>query len=253
MSALLSVELRRLFARRLVKALSVVALVGIAVTGILIAVNSRPGNEFHLYDVPTVLEGTSFLFAIGGWLIGSSFVGAEWQAGTVTTLLTWEPRRVRVLIAKAVALAVGMFVVVVALDAVFGLVLGLVAVTRGSTAAPDMELFLRAVSGLVFRIAAVSAIGGLLGLAIAMVAHNTGAAIGIGFVYLTVVEGIMRGLKPGWARWLIGDNANVLVLGRDAGFPPIGRSVWESALVLGLYVASFLVVATASFRARDVG
>ena len=253
MSALLSVELRRFFARRLVKALSVMALAGIAVAGILVAVNSRPGDEFHISHVATFFEGTSFLFAIGGWVIGASLAGAEWQAGTVTTLLTWEPRRLRVLVAKAAACALGIIALVATLDVVFGLVLSLVAATRGSIAGLDMGLFVRAVSGLVLRIAAISAIGSLLGLAIAMVAHNTGAAIGIGFVYLAVVEGIMRGLKPGWARWLIGDNANVLVLGGDTGFPPIGRSVWGAALVLALYVAGLLFVAAASFRARDVG
>ena len=253
MTSLLSVELRRFFARRLLKALAVLVFAGIAVTGILIAVNSRPGSEFSLGDLPQILEGTSFLFVIGCWVIGSSFAGAEWQAGTMTTLLTWEPRRSRVLIAKAVACALGAFTAAVALDAVFGLVLALVAATRGVTDGLDMGLLVRSVSGLVLRIAAVSAIGALLGLAIAMVAHNTGAAIGIGFAYLAVAEGIMRGLKPGWAPWLIGDNANVLVLGRDAGFPPIGRSVWEAALVLAIYVVGFLTIAAASFRVRDVG
>ncbi|MGH2635939.1 MAG: ABC transporter permease [Actinomycetota bacterium] len=252
MTALVSVELRRFFARRLVKALAVVAIAAMAVTGILVAVNSRPGNEFHLPDLAPILEGTSFLFVIGGWLIGSSFVGAEWQAGTMTTLLTWEPRRLRVLVAKALACAVGVAVVVVVLQAVFGSILALVASTRGSTAGVDDE-FLRSVVWLALRISAVSAIGALLGLAIAMVARNTGASIGIGFAYLAVVEGIMRGLRPGWAPWLIGDNANVLVLGRDATFPPIGRSAAEAALVLALYVLGFIAVAAVSFRARDVG
>jgi hypothetical protein len=130
-----------------------------------------------------------------------------------------------VLIAKVGACAFGVFVLVVALDAVFALVMTLVAATRGVTEGLHEGPLLREVVGLLLRIGAASAIGALLGLAIAMVAHNTGAAIDIGFAYLTVAEGIMRGLRPAWAPWLIGDNANVLVLGRDAGIPPIGRSV----------------------------
>jgi len=252
MMALLSVELRRFFARRLLKAVSLLALAGIVVTGILVAVNSRPGSELRLADLPTILEGTSFLFVIGGWLIGASFVGAEWQAGTVTTLLTWEPRRLRVLIAKSIACAVGLVVMVAVLDAVFALVLTLVAQTRGTTAGLA-DGFLGDVVALILRIAGVSAVGGLLGLAIAMVARNTGAAIGIGFVYLAVVESLMRGLRPGWAPWLLGDNANAFVLGGDPSSLMTGRSVGEAALVLGLYVAGLLVVAAASFRARDVG
>jgi len=249
---LVSVELRRFFARRLVKALALLALGVIGVIGVLVAVNSRPPDEFPLADLPAILEGTSFLFVIGGWLIGSSFVGAEWQAGTMATLLTWEPRRFRVLVAKAIACAAGVVAVVVALEAVFGLVLALVAATRGSTTGVDAEL-IRSASWLALRISAVSAVGGLLGLALAMVAHNTGAAIGIGFAYLAVVESIIRGLRPGWAPWLLGDNAGVFIVGRDATFPPIGRSAWGAALVLGLYAAGFLVAAAGSFRARDVG
>jgi len=36
------------------------------------------------------------------WVIGASSIGAEWQARSITTLLTWEPRRARVLAAKVV-------------------------------------------------------------------------------------------------------------------------------------------------------
>ena len=252
MTALVSVEVRRFFARRLVRALTLLAVGVIVLTGVLIAVNSRPGSEFQLAELPAVLEGTSFLFVVGGWLIGSSFVGAEWQAGTMATLLTWEPRRLGVLVAKAVACAAGIVALVVALEAVFGLTLALVATARGSTVGVDADL-IRSASWLALRISAVSAVGGLLGLALAMVARNTAAAIGIGFAYLAVVESIVRGLRPGWAPWLIGDNAGVFIVGRDAAFPPIGRSTWGAALVLVLYAASLLVVAAGSFRARDVG
>jgi hypothetical protein len=43
------------------------------------------------------LGQTSFLFLLMAVLGGASFVGAEYKAGTVTTLLTWEPRRTRVM------------------------------------------------------------------------------------------------------------------------------------------------------------
>ena len=41
------------------------------------------------------------------WLLAASFVGAEWHAGTMGTLLTWEPRRLYVLGAKVAALTEG--------------------------------------------------------------------------------------------------------------------------------------------------
>ena len=87
MIALVRSELRRFRSRRLVKALTIVALVGIATTVVILAVRSDAGtsNAFRLEDARPFLEGTASLFAIAGWLIGTSLVGAEWQAGTMTT------------------------------------------------------------------------------------------------------------------------------------------------------------------------
>lgn len=251
MTALLRSELRRLRSRRMLKALVLLGLVAIALTDVIVAVNSG-SHPFPSRDVPRILEGTSFLLVIGGWVVGASYVGADWQAGTVTTLLTWEPRRARVLVAKTLACAIGVFVVAAAIEAILATTLTFVAAARGTTAGTDAG-FVRSVVALGLRVSAVSAFGGVLGLALAMIARNTGAAIGIGFAYLAVVESLVRALRPGWQPWLIGDNANVLVLGRDDGFPPIGRSVWGAAFVLGGYAAAFLISAGATFRARDVG
>ena len=47
-------------------------------------------------------------------LLGASAVGAEYRAGTVTTILTWEPRRTRLLLARiGAAVIVGMLLFVV--------------------------------------------------------------------------------------------------------------------------------------------
>ena len=34
------------------------------------------------------------------------------------------------------------------------------------------------------------------------------------FVYLAIVEGILRGFWQGWRAWLLGDNATMFVLGQ---------------------------------------
>lgn len=248
MIALVRSETRRLFSRRIVKALVLLTLAGISLTCVLIAVNS---DSFAVRNVPTVLEGTSFLIAIGGWLVGSSFVGAEWQAGSMATLLTWEPRRLRVLTAKVAACAAGVFVVALALEVAFASAMWLVAASRGGTEGANGS-FLRDLALLMLRISGVTAFGAVLGLSLATIARNTGAAIGFAFAYLAIGESIIRALKPAWQPWLIGDNANIVVLGGDQSFPPIGRSVGGSAFVLVLYAAVLFVAASGSFRARDV-
>lgn len=39
------------------------------------------------------------LLIIAGFMVGASAVGADWQAGFIPTLLTWEGRRVSVFLA----------------------------------------------------------------------------------------------------------------------------------------------------------
>jgi len=301
--ALLSVELRRMLARRLVRVLAALALVGIAIAGVTVAATSNPdlGPElavaqrqveqqralceeavsanpqdfppnvdseefcresirveffyrdprFHLTVLRDVLLGTAIFLVVGGWLLGASFMGAEWHSGTVATLLTWEPRRLWVFVAKLAAAAAVLFLLALVLQAVLGLVLALVAALRGTTEGADVG-WLRSVSGVALRAAAITAMAGAMGFAIATIGRNTAAALGVGFAYLAVVEGLVRGLRPQWHRWLIGDNAGFFLTGQDGGFPPLGRSPLGAAAVIAVYAAVLLLVAVVAFRERDV-
>jgi ABC-type transport system involved in multi-copper enzyme maturation permease subunit len=244
--ALVRSELLRFRSRRLVKALTIVALFGILLIVVIIAVKSHPGrpSEFSMLVARDFLEGTSTLFVIAGWLIGTSLVGAEWQAGTMTTLLTWEPRRFRVLMTKTLAAAIGVFVMMLALVLLFTGLMWLVAATRGSTVGLDASLLWYAV-----RLAALAAIGAVLALGLTTVTRNSAAALGIAFAYLLVVEGLIRGFLPGWRGWLLGDNFTEFLL--DHGGLP-GRSLTSSFAVLALWCLAFLSIATATFLARDV-
>ena len=43
---------------------------------------------------------TAIFLVVGALFAGASVAGAEWRAGSMTTLLTWEPRRVRVIVGR---------------------------------------------------------------------------------------------------------------------------------------------------------
>jgi ABC-type transport system involved in multi-copper enzyme maturation permease subunit len=208
-------------------------------------------RRFQLRSLPDVLQNSAFLVVIGGLLLGASFVGAEWHAGTMTTLLTWEPRRLRVLAAKAIVTAVCVFVLMVALLAVFSAVLALVAATRGITSGLG-DHFLRSLAGTGLRIAACAAAGSLVGLGIAMVARSTAAAIGIGFAYLGIVEGLIRGLRPGWQHYLLADNIAVVITGGDQGIMRTPVTLTRAAVTVAVWAAVLVSAAALSFRARDV-
>jgi ABC-type transport system involved in multi-copper enzyme maturation permease subunit len=208
-------------------------------------------QRFELSTLPDILQGAGILVVIGGLLLGASFVGAEWHAGTMTTLLTWEPRRVRVLAAKAIVTAVCVFVLMALLLAVFALGLALVASTRGITDNLG-DHFLRAVAGSSLRVAGCSVAGALVGLAIAMLARNTAAAIGIGFAYLAVIEGVVRGLRPGWQHYLLADNIAVVVTGGDAGIMQEPVTLAYAIATVAIWTAVLMSAAAVAFRVRDV-
>jgi ABC-2 type transport system permease protein len=210
------------------------------------------GNVFHLSDLPAIVQGVSLITIVGGWILGASLVGAEWAAGTITTFLTWEPRRLRVLAGKLFAAMVLVLVLSLALLSLFAAAMWLVALTRGSTVVE--QGFLRSLGGSILRSSLLSAGAGVLGASIAMIARNAAASMASGFVYLGVVEALIRGFKPSLARWLIGNNGLIVVTGKDPGLDPISDhvSLAAASITLLAYATALVVLAGISFRARDV-
>ncbi|MBA2312623.1 MAG: ABC transporter permease subunit [Actinobacteria bacterium] len=208
-------------------------------------------QRFRLSTLTEVFLGTSVPVAILAWLLAASFVGAEWHAGTMTTLLTWEPRRVRVLLTKAIAAALVLFVTGIVLQVLLGLALTPAAVFRGSTSGLGGS-WLEETAGVVVRGSLIATLAGLMGLSVASVGRNTAAAFGVGFGYFTIVENLVRGLRPQWARWMVGDNAGRFILAGELTFPPIERTTLEAGALIALYALVFLLIAVAFFNRRDL-
>lgn len=207
--------------------------------------------RFRLEELTETFKGTTGPIVIAAWLLAASFIGAEWHAGTIATTLTWEPRRVRLFVAKALAAVVVAFAGTVGVQALLGGAVTPAAVLRGTTAGTDAAWF-RELAGVVLRGAALASLASLIGFSIAAIGRYTAAALGVGFLYLGVLEGIIRGLRPGWIRWLVGDNAVTLVAGREMTFPATGRTALRAGLLLSAYALGAFAVAAALFRARDV-
>ncbi len=214
---------------------------------------SGPGfsaPQFALSSLPSVFVGTSVPLLLLAWVLAASFIGAEWHAGTVATQLTWEPRRMRVFVAKAVVSIALAAVLTVVLQAVLGAALVPAAAFRGSTEGLD-EAWLREGLGVLMRGAAISAIAAALGYSIASVARNTAASMGLGFGYLIIFEQLIAGLRPGWQPWLLVPNIAVFLSG-DSNLGFIDRSVGEAGLLLCAYAAGAMVIAAGLFVRRDV-
>jgi ABC-type transport system involved in multi-copper enzyme maturation permease subunit len=210
-----------------------------------------PDPRWSYATLPEVLLGVSPLLGILSLVLGASFIGAEWQKGTMTTSLTWEPRRVRLLVAKLGAAALVCFGFALVTQVVLAGALWPVAALRGSTSGLD-GTWAREVAGVALRVAVIGSLTAVAGGAIATVGRNTTAALGIAFVYFAVVEGLIRGFRPRWQPWLLGDNAAQFVSNQAAGPAMATKTTLEVAVVLLAYAALLVTAAAVFFTRRDV-
>ena len=247
MRGLLASEFRRFRSRRLVKVLVGLELLAILATGLIVLLT----QHYELIGLPDVLMGTSLVLVIVAWMMGASAIGADWHAGHLTTILTWEPRRGHVLLAKIAACLTSVFVLSVLIQVLLGVALAVAAAGAGSTAGTD-SAWLTDSAGVAFRVAALSTIFAAFGFGLASAGRNTAVALGAGFGYLVIVENLVRGLRPQWTPWLLTDNAGLFIVASPIDFPLVGRSTVGAALYLAAVGAALLLAAAGLFRVRDV-
>jgi hypothetical protein len=130
------------------------------------------------------------LLIIGAFVVGASAIGADWQAGFIPTLLTWESRRLRVFSGKLVAIVATVLLGVALWQTTLTLALMPFAAARDALDTTD-SAWLRSTAGLALRIAVTAAAAAALGYAIALIGRSTAAALGGGFAYLLVVGSIL--------------------------------------------------------------
>jgi ABC-2 type transport system permease protein len=123
----------------------------------------------------TVFVGLMSLLA---FVIGASFVGAEWRTGGMMNLLLWRPRRGRVLLTKLATLLTSLLGLGVVLGAAWTGLMWLVATFRGITETTTAEVWgefgwawLR---GLVLVLVA-----GTIGFTLASIGRHTALAMGV--------------------------------------------------------------------------
>lgn len=247
MSRLLASEFRRFRSRRLVKALVALELLAIVATGVIVVLT----QEYDLVGLPDVLMGTSLVLVSVAWILGASSIGADWHAGHVTTILTWEPRRGRVMLAKIAASLASVFVVSLVIQALLGAALAAAAAGAGSTAGADAA-WLAESGGVALRVALLSTIFAGFGFGLASAGRNTAVALGVGFGYLVIVENLVRGLRPQWTPWLLTENAGLFIVDSPIDFPLLARSTVGAGLYLAAVGTALLLVASGLFRTRDV-
>ncbi len=228
--------------------------------------NSGPYNldGMQLRDLPEILQGISTFVILLGALLGASLGGADWTNDTITTLLTWEPRRIKVLLTRAAVVVLFAFVITIGLQAVFAAVFWLAAATRGTTAFTPSGVWNDAGQTLL-RTSVVSTAFALIALSIAMIGRSTVSSLGALVGYLILFEAVIAGFRPSIQGWLL-VRAGIVVVSQtpilnyasDAFYsstspePEVLMSVARANAVVGVYAVVLLALALIVFRRRDV-
>ena len=263
---LLLIEMRRALHRRVVWVLIVLAFVGIALLGVIAFTDSagRTVAELHTDGThPAVMAdwwvaggGDGILMIAGLPLLlgalfgGASVVGAEWRAGTVTTVLTWEPRRLRLHVARTAACCILAFVISFALQALFLAAILPAVLANGTTAGTDAEWW-GALLAAMGRLALLTGAAAALAASLATLGRNTAFALTAVFAWLAVGENLVRGLKPSLQPLLLGDNLSIVLTWAQLESADFTRSPAIAALVIVAYCGVIVVASAVLFLRRD--
>ena len=183
-------------------------------------------------------------------------ISGEYSSGMITATLTAMPRRLSVLLAKAVVVA-GLAVAAGAAGVLASVLAGrLLLPGQGFTPGHGYSPLslangadLRAAAGSVLYLALIA----LLALGVATAVRDPAVAIGValGLVYLFPV--IASALDPDWSRRLqqIGPMTAGLTVQATTGLRGLPLTPWQGLGVLALWAAGWLLVGGLALRLRD--
>ncbi|MFF0268939.1 ABC transporter permease subunit [Kribbella sp. NPDC004536] len=160
--------------------------------------------------MPEHFQGTSYFLAFAAFLIGASFVGAEFSSGAIGNWLTFEPRRLRVYGSKLSAAALAFLPIAAVILAI--LLLGTFLIVKhlgdASTTAKVWGHLVATGGRAAVTTALAAALGGVVGLLL----RHTAAAIGVVMGYLVLVEGVFAAFLDKAQPWLVKVNFDAFVL-----------------------------------------
>ena len=221
-------------------------------------------------------EVEDFALAVGvatamlAFLLAATFIGAEWSSKNLIAWLFWEPRRLRVMAAKLLALLSSMLALAALAQLVWLGTAKLLLHYRGepvSSLGPQAEHFWSHVVNAQLRAALLVLITGLVGFSLASLMRNSAAALGVAFVYFAVVENVIRALNADLQPYLFTTNLAAWI--SSSGITVYGKSVYNpvegyatmreihisnvhGGVVLLVFAGVATVVSLAVFARRDL-
>ena len=274
MNRLLIAETKRFWARRISRFFPLI-LAGLIFGGIVIAyfVIRASGDTYDFIDdiarsdgpngPVTVLGPIAGLLPIMAFVLGASYIGADLKSGVIEQILTWEPRRMRLLGARLIGGGASVFVLAAALAAWLVVLLYGLFAAIGTTDGVDADLWLDTIVA-IGRTGLAAALFFAIGVAVTVLVNSSVGAI-VGFViYWFIGENfIIAAFLPQVAVWLPIANASSFGSGQDVTY--IEGSLFSedfellthhgyvtAGIYLGLWTALFVVASAVWFSYRDV-
>lgn len=252
MIALITAELIKLRSTRMLGWLLVGTLAIELMT--IAAVVPSPGstNNPTSLDDPALLDrmvGVSFLWPqLTVLLLGVLAYTQEERHGTITSTLLVEPRRHRILAAKAGALVLANAVIAIATLAISTAAIVTLVRTRHGNVTFGAEFWQVAIAAF-----AVLALSGLIGLAVGALVRNQIVAVTATLIWLTLVEHALVEALPLVPRWTpVGATAALLQLGAEATTSGTLLTAPIGGLLLTGYSAAAAAIALVVTPRRDV-
>jgi ABC-type transport system involved in multi-copper enzyme maturation permease subunit len=141
--------------------------------------------------VAQLIAGFPFFGGVFALMLGVLAVGSDYGWGTLKTLFTQRPSRLRIFAVKLLALAITLLPFVLVVYGTGVLASYLIAQREGADVSlPSVWLLLRGLGTGWLILAAWAALGILL----AVVSRGTSLAIGVGILYALVIEGLLSAL-----------------------------------------------------------
>ncbi|GHJ12736.1 MULTISPECIES: ABC transporter permease subunit [unclassified Micromonospora] len=221
-------------------------------------------------EFPTFIAVFAGAVALFAFIVGASFVGAEWNTGGMMNLLLWRPKRLAVLGTKLAALLTTVLGLSVVLGALWTAVFWLIGTQRGTTAKMTAGVW-RSIGLDGLRAVALILVVGAVAFALASLGRHTAMALGAAVALFAVSEvGIRIAVGvlsvPFGDRYVLSTYAqswfmkqaelfdyDTCEFARGACEPAKYVVTWQqSAVVFGIGAVAALVAAFWTMRRRDV-
>lgn len=165
-------------------------------------------------DATSLFEPIAFVIPLMAFVIGASSIGADLKTGMVEQILTWEPRRLRFLIARCVANFVGVTIAGIVVAIFFTVAIFVLCAASGTTDGTSGELWTNiAVS--ILRMGIAGGLFAIFGVGVALLVNSSVGAI-VGFtIYFFIIEGLVGAFLPKVAVYLPVTNTSAFASGVD--------------------------------------